>query len=445
MATTFRALAASVILICGTSARAQSLEWAQQFGTVAIDHAASVVADTWGNIYVSGSTLGDLAGPNAGEFDAYVAKYDAAGGHQWTRQFGTDATDLGAVVSLDAVGNIYVSGPTDGSLQDMSSGGTDFYVRKYDAAGGHQWTRQFGTDATSEIFGGASTDGSGNTYLVGTTSGSLGEPNSGISDAFVRKYDSAGNLQWTRQFGTDTYDWGESVFADHLGSVYVTGATAGALDGTNAGNQDVFVRKYDSAGNLEWTRQFGSSDTDNGSHTSVDALGNLYISGTTFSSFGGTNAGRTDAFLTKYSAAGDVNWIRQFGTDTYDVGGGVITDNYGHVLVTGYTSGSLDGENIGHTDVYVRRYSDAGDLQWSHQFGTNARDEIQPYGSSISSDELGNIYVSGQTNGVLSGQFSGLSDAFLVKFSYAVPEPGCLSIALPSVVALGVMATRRGR
>lgn len=81
------------------------------------------------------------------------------------------------------------------------------------------------------------------------------------------------------------------------------GVTAGSLEGPNAGQDDAFVRKYDAAGGLLWTRQFGTSTEEGPRDVSADGLGNVYLSGNTKGSLGGPNAGGDDAFLAKFSEA----------------------------------------------------------------------------------------------------------------------------------------------
>jgi len=91
---------------------------------------------------------------------------------------------------------------------------------------------------------------SGNVYVAGETSGGLdGNSNSGSWDLFVVKYNSSGTKQWTRQLGTSPDERAYGVATDSSGNVYVTGFTAGGLDGnSNAGSQDLFVVKYNSSG-----------------------------------------------------------------------------------------------------------------------------------------------------------------------------------------------------
>jgi hypothetical protein len=228
-----------------------------------------------------------------------VAKYDSAGNLQWTKQLGTPSSDSANGISADKLGNVYVSGFTLGNLSGANPAGQVAYVAKYDAAGNLWWTKQFGVSAEDQS-NGVSADGLGNVYVSGRTAGSLGGPNAGSYDAFVAKYDAAGNIQWTKQLGTADDDESSSVSADGLGNVYISGYTAGSLGGPNAGAQDAFLAKYDAAGNFQWTRQLGTSTPDYAVGVSTDRQHNVYISGTTAGSLGGPNAGGIDAFVGKY-------------------------------------------------------------------------------------------------------------------------------------------------
>ncbi len=171
------------------------------------------------------------------------------------------------------------------------------------AAGEIIWTRQFGSSSSDYAFG-VAVDGSGNVYITGSTYGTLpGQTSAGAGDAFVRKYDSNGNELWTRQFGGSSYDEAYGVAVDGSGNVYVAGLTTGTLPGqTSAGLTDAFVRKYDASGNELWTRQFGGSSYDYANDVAVDGSGNVYVGGITFGALPGqTSAGAWDAFVAKLS------------------------------------------------------------------------------------------------------------------------------------------------
>ena len=322
----------------------------------------------------------------------------APGEVEWICQFGSSAQDFAVAISVDATG-VYVAGETEGSLPGQTSaGGKDAFVRKYDPAGNEVWTRQFGSSADDGAQG-ISVDATG-MYVAGYTWGSLpGHANAGYADAFVRKYDAAGNEVWTRQFGTWGGDQASGTSVDGT-AVYVAGWTGGTFPGqTSAGYGDAFVRKYDAAGNEVWTRQFGSSADDAAYGTSADATG-VYVAGETFGSLPGhANAGGWDPFVRKYDAAGNEVWTRQFGTSAGDGAYGTSADATG-VYVAGWTYGTLPSQTgAGDCDAFVRKYDASGNEVWTRQFGTWTYDQVS--GTSVDGAA---VYVAGLTMGDLPGQ-----------------------------------------
>ncbi len=169
-------------------------------------------------------------------------------------------------------------------------------------------------------------------------------------------------LQWFRQLGTSDEDVSHGVSADGLGNVYISGYTRGSLGGTNAGDRDAFTSKYDASGTLLWTEQLGTSSDDTPTVVSADGLGNVYISGLTEGSLGGTNAGGTDAFVSKYDAGGTLLWTEQLGTSSSDVGAGVSADGLGNLYISGWTRGSLGGTHAGSRDAFVAKFTDLPNL-----------------------------------------------------------------------------------
>ena len=123
--------------------------------------------------------------------------------------------------------------------------------------------------------------------------------------------------------------------------------------------QDVFLARYDSAGNRVWISQFGSSENDYALALAPAGAGGVMVAGYTHGSLGGPNAGGRDVFLARYPL-----WNRQFGTSSDDVAYALAPDGAGGVMVAGYTGGSLGGPNADRNDAFLARFSffDRGDL-----------------------------------------------------------------------------------
>lgn len=414
-----------------TAASPPTLDWAVQYGTSDYERTYGVSADALGNVFVSGYTYGSLGGTNAGNADVFVSKFDQSGTLHWTKQLGTSTTDYGHGVSADGLGNVYITGSTRGSLEGTNAGGDDAFVSKFNGNGDHLWTTQHGT-SSFDIGRDISADGLGNVYITGDTQGDLGGPNAGGRDAFVSKFDEDGDHLWTKQLGTDRLDYGNGVSADRLGNVYISGHTRGSLGGASAGNRDAFVTKFDSNGTLLWSNQIGTIGRDDSWGVSADGLGNVFISGYTNGAFEGTNAGELDAFVGKFDESGNHLWTRQLGTSGLDLSWGPAADGIGNVYIFGVTEGSLGATNDEFADAFMSKFDEDGNLLWTQQLGASSH--VTSYGGAT--DGLGNVYISGFTDGVLAGTNAGRWDPILAKYSDPVPEPSSLLLGAMAVVGL---------
>jgi hypothetical protein len=402
------ALAALIIAAVPAIASAQTVQWIRQFGTTGHDRAAAIAVHASG-VYVGGGTEGTLPGQrSAGGVDAFVGRYNTSGVEVWMRQFGTAGVDEILAIAVDDTG-LYVAGDTQGTLsaQTGAPAGPHAFVRKYDLNGAEAWTREFGTGHTDEVL--ALTSGAAGVYAAGDTTVTAPP----YDDAFVATFDAKGKSGWSHGFGTAAVDRATAIAVNASG-VYVAGATQGTLRGlTGAGDADGFLRKYDVDGAEIWTRQFGTSESDEILSMAIDASG-LYLAGATTGTMGGqTSAGSLDAFVRKYDFNGEVVWTRQFGTAKYDDALGIATSAQG-VYVAGNTAGALPGHvNAGDYDVFVRKYDAEGGAVWTQQFGGRAHEELL----SIAVDASG-VYAAGVTGGALGNQRShGSDDAFVVKLA----------------------------
>ena len=357
--------------------------WTSQLGTSSNDQAYAVSTDSSGNVYVAGATNGGLDGTNAGYNDLFVVKYNSSGTKQWTKQLGTSWEDKATGVTVDSSGNVYVTGTTEGNLDGNSNSGCgpftcvppgyqDLFLVKYNSSGNKQWTKQLGASGYHDSVGGISMDSSGNIYVAGGTGGDLDGNNNAkdcnlwcTTDLFVVKYYDNGTKHWTKQMGTLESEKANGVANDSSGNLYVTGYTSGGLDGnTNSGGGDIFLVKYYDNGTKQWTKQLGTSSYDTGNEVTVDSSGNVYVTGYTQGGLDGTNAGNSDLFVVKYNSSGTKQWTKQLGTSSNDYAYGIATDSSGNVYLTGNTEGELDGNtNSGNSDIFLLKYNSSGTKQ----------------------------------------------------------------------------------
>lgn len=300
-------------LVAALPAAAQNQVWIRQLGTSGDDRQGRAEPDGSGGVYLGGRTDGSLGGPHAGQNDVWLERRDGAGARLWIRQIGTSGDERGGAKASDGAGGVYVGGRTDGSLGGPHLGAWDVWLARYDGAGSQLWIRQYGTGGWESAWALAS-NGAGGVFQSGLTNGSLGGPGAGAFDAWVARYDGAGNQLWIRQFGTNKDDWNTAATPDGAGGVYLTGWTAGSLGGPSAGNWDIWVARYDGSGNQLWIRQLGTIFNDRPHSAAPDGAGGVYVVGEAKLDLGGTRVGGYDAWLARYDGAGNQLWIRQFGT-----------------------------------------------------------------------------------------------------------------------------------
>jgi hypothetical protein len=190
-------------------------------------------------------------------------------------------------------------------------------------------------------------------------------------------------LLYSTYVGGSDSDGGNSIAVDASGNAYVTGytlstdfpVTAGAFQTTLGGRGDAFVTKLNAAGSgLVYSTYLGGSRSDSGSSIAIDASGNAYVTGNTYSSnfpttpgaFQTRFGGEGDAVLSKLNAAGSaLIYSTYLGGTSFDVGEGIAVDAAGNAYVTGDTSsldfpitaGAFQTTLLGTEDAFVSKFS----------------------------------------------------------------------------------------
>jgi hypothetical protein len=354
----------------------------------------AVAAD--GSASIAGSVDGDLDGVSSGSTDAFVARYSAAGDVLFLRQLGTPDADAAAGVSVAADGSLFVTGSTGGALDGEALGFGDAFLVKYSSAGELLWVRQLGTSQPDDAAS-VSAAADGGAFVVGVTRGVLDGARDGADqDAFVARFSPDGELLWTRQLGSQVgYDdraTGVSVGDDE--SVYVSGQSFGGIDADSAGSSDAFVAKYSAAGELSWVRQVGGADFDVAEAVSAGADGEVYVAG----QLGGVLVGGPGVvipgapYVAKYSSEGELLWAQTFEDAAAGSATSVTRDANGQVLVAGYTTAAFAGPNQGLYDTFVATLSGDGERVSGVQLGVAEKDQA----TGVGSDGAGNVFVSGE-------------------------------------------------
>ncbi len=383
-------------------------------GTPRNDYARALATGLDGSIYMAGETEGNLGGqPNAGSRDIFLTKYDTDGSAQWTRLAGTRLIDDAGDLAVSPDGSVLLAGTSQASLMGAgNSGSYDAYLLKYDTAGNLLWSVRQGSTSIDRGYGVAS-DSTGAAFLIGQTQGRLdGQRSGGNFDGFLTKYDSDGVKLWTRIVGTTGIDVLKDGVTDAQDNVYVVGSVAGTLAGqSRIGGTDAVLAKYASDGTLQWSKLFGTKLTDQAEAVALGSDGSIYVAGQTMGAMNGASSGNYDVFLSKFSNDGTLLWSRQFGSGKADSATDLIVSASGSIHLTG-NLGVSSTAGLAGSDAFTATYNASGARTAYEVFGTSSND----YGTAITQGLNSVIYLAGYTNAstLLGRGSNGSYDAYLL-------------------------------
>jgi len=374
------------------------------------DCAANADQDIWTDIHEGGAGSDDVAYGIASDSEGnvlvagYVEEADT-NADIWVRKYDPDGTEIwtvthdGGISADDRAFDITVAaddGPVVVGRTQMAEGNADIWVRKLDGDGAEVWTQTYDDPAGGDDqANGVAIDGDGNILVAGQIRVDVGN-----NDIWIRKYDSAGTEQWTQTYDgpANGSDDGRAVAVDSAGNVIVAG-----YESVEGQGDDMWIRKYDASGAEVWTHQYqgASGAEDRASGVAVDSSDGIVV-------IGHTRVG-----------PGRNVWLRRLDADnnivvTYTYNGPAAQDDQGHAVVldaedtaimTGYRGVAEDDR-----DIWVRTLDTNNVVGWTQSFAGAAA--LQDEGHAVALDPDGNILVAGEIT-----QSGSRSDIFVAKLA----------------------------
>lgn len=470
-----RALSVCALVACLLASRAEAIghEWSATYGDGADQVATAVALDHSGAVVVLGHFSGtvDFGGgslSSPGPSDAtFLARLGPNGGHSWSRTLG-DSLELGTnKLAVDDGGNALVAlefrGTVDlGGGPITAVGFRDGIIAKYDAAGAHVWSRNFGGANAFVQVKAAGVDGFGNLVVAGTFTGDIDFGGTLLTytpfttNMFVVRFDSDGNHVWSRK-NTGGLIEITGITGDVFGNTIVTGYHGAAFDFgggavTASGVYDIFIAKYGPAGTYMWSQTFGSPGTyQHAFDVATDAAGGVIITGhfkSTLDLGGGalTSAGSWDMFVAKFNRFGTHTWSQSFGDANTQRSYSVAVGGASQVTVAGHTFASVDfgggvltGDPI---DFCVARFDQFGNHLWSRRLDVYnlGLQNDKPYAIAAASNAGGDMAFAGSFQEAIDCGGGNLVsdggwDTFVVEFSatatavrHPAPEPSDMRV-----------------
>ena len=318
------------------------LVYATYLGGSSPEEGHGIAVDDDGNAYVTGLTQSEgfptvnafqtALANDLGYADAFVTKLNASGSALvYSTYLGGDHGANGNDIAVDDSGNAYVTGATSSTdfpikspLQASHSGGVDAFVTKFDSTGTALVYSTYLGGLHNDYGLAIALDITNNAHVAGMTSSdsfptvrAVQPTFAGVWDGFVAQLNATGSgLNYSTFLGGSGDEQINGIALDPFRNVYVVGQTrstdfptAAPDQAANKGDYDVFMTKLRSTGwGLAYSTYLGGSGSDYGQGIAVDAAGNAYLTGSTYSSDFPTTAGAIDdsydggdAFVAKMS------------------------------------------------------------------------------------------------------------------------------------------------
>ncbi len=323
--------------------------WERIYGGEYDDYGYSIQQTSDGGYIIIGSTE-SFATANS---DMFLIKTDSIGDTTWTRTYGGDGSEVGYSVKQTTDEGYILTGETS----SFGNGGSDVYLIKTDSNGDTIWTRTFGGNSNEVGHSVQQTSDEG--YIITGETWSYGN---GHNDVYLIRTTSAGDTLWTKTYGGISLEEGSSVQQTTDGGFIIGGHTSSF----GYGNYDFYLIKTNINGDSIWTRTYGGEDFDYGNSVQQTSEGGYIFTGST-GSFGN---GSHDLYLIKTDNIGDTIWTKTFGGMGTEVGNSVkqITDEGFIILGYTFTFGN------GFSDFYLIKTDNNGNNVWTKTFGGNRYD-----------------------------------------------------------------------
>jgi len=390
------------LLLCCFTVHAQPpyWQWATMAGGSAQDKALSIAADNSGSIYITGHYVSPSIAFGTDTLTSpasmFLAKYNANGNPVWARSPSGNNSNFGFSVATDNAGYVYTTGyATNAPWGTTITFGPytlnkGMYLVKYDSSGNVIWARDMvkpggsGTNLAINPLGNLfmSGDHNGDTLIFGSDTVPV------FYRDYVAMYDTSGNALWGKGIiatGTGAPDaYGPYLSADKYGNVYAAGGffePVGMIDTAlmiNNGWYDAYLAKFNAAGQVQWVHNYGGSGNSQASSVACDTTGNVYITGfftdnsITFDTITLTVPSSSHAFIVKFNSSGSALWARKimwlWGTKPLKV----AVDKNNDVYLTGYFGGInspgflfTPTDSLTNPGLFLAKYDSNGNFKWA--------------------------------------------------------------------------------
>ena len=358
-------LAGSFFLVF-TSFLSLYAQWAITYGGGGKDGAHSILQTDDGG-YIVGGFIGSYR---------WVFKLSPDGEIEWQKTY--RGSNVSSIQQTRDGG--YVIADTE-----SKSGSSEFLILKLSSDGEIEWQKTYGGSEQERASSIQQTSDGG--YIVAGTSSWSGEwGDTRIQYIWILKLSSEGDIEWQKAYGGN---WGDSVsFIQQTGEGgYIV---AGTTNYSGAGQDDIWIFKLSSEGEIEWQKTYGGTSYDEAHSVQLTNDGGYIVAGKT-ESFG---AGEDDIWILKLSSEGEIEWQKTYGGSGSDSASSIQQTSDGGYIVAGSTRPSAEWYDYDY-DYLVLKLSTIGEIEWQKTYGGSYARDIAYF---IQQTDDGGYVVAGETS-----------------------------------------------
>lgn len=302
-----------------------NIMWQKTIGGSGSDSVFSIKQTADGGYILGGTSDSNISGDKTensrGGLDYWILKLNITGDIIWQKTYGGAQPEFYPFAVETTDGGYFVGGYSDsdvsGDKTDPTNGQRDFWALKLDSLGDIVWQKSLG-GSLLELPSSAFQTSDGGYVMAGYSSsgisGDKSEASRGITDNWIVKLDTDGNVEWDRTFGGNDSDVLRDMIQTADGGFLAGGYSKSNISGdktkNSQGDYDYWVLKLDSSGNLVWQNTIGGSGTDYPRNVNQLADGTYVIAGWSNSNTSGdktdTSNGGYDYWLVRLDASGDI-------------------------------------------------------------------------------------------------------------------------------------------
>lgn len=332
---------------------------------------------------------------------------------EWQKSYGGSRVEQSPDIHQTNDGGYIIAGSSNSNEEGTGNHGFfDQWVIKTNASGTVEWQKSYGGTADDKANSVRQTNDGG--YIVaGSTRSVNGDvsSNHGQEDFWVVKLNSTGNIEWQKTLGGSGNDAAKCIRQTPDGGYIVAGksdSNDGDITGNN-GYQDGWIVKLDQTGGIIWQKSIGGPNLEEFSSLELTADGGYVMAGNVSTSTNGLNY-----WIVKVDSSGNTQWSKNYGGSASDTANSLKQTPDGGYIIAG-SSNSNDGDvtaSNGNYDYWVIKLDSLGNLQWQKSFG----DYMYDFALGIDNTDDGGLIVLGYSATTDTTNFSS-NDYWLIKLN----------------------------